>query len=148
MGQSPRYESGGAGSGSQYKKSCVLCTEIRNQCHGIRSGKTAPLFHNIPSFGLKRCAKQRIMFKKPIPDDWVVGLGLTPRTSAAPAMPPPHCANTYMMQRNGDTKRVKSSPIVTAGFAWPPDTCNGRVVQFMYGYGCMDINVRLSFKKG
>ena len=52
----------------------------------------------------------------------VVLLSLTPRTRAAPAMPPPHWAKTYMMQRSGETKRVKSRPIVTAGFAWPPDT--------------------------
>ena len=28
-----------------YTKSCVLCTEIRNQRHGICSGKTSPLSH-------------------------------------------------------------------------------------------------------
>ena len=28
MGQLPRYESGGAGSRSQFKKSCVLCTVL------------------------------------------------------------------------------------------------------------------------
>ena len=43
MGHLIDYKSGGSGSGSQYKKSCALCTEIRNQRHRIRSGEGASL---------------------------------------------------------------------------------------------------------
>ena len=42
MGHPLGYESGGAGSRSQYKTNGVLCTEIRNQRHRIRSGEGAP----------------------------------------------------------------------------------------------------------
>ena len=50
MGHPLRYECGGAGSGSQCKKSSVLCTEIRNQRHGIRIGEGAPLMPLIARF--------------------------------------------------------------------------------------------------
>ena len=42
MVQSLCYKSGDAGSGSHYKKSCVLCTEIQNQSHMVHRREGAP----------------------------------------------------------------------------------------------------------
>ena len=54
MGQSLcyEYESGGANSGSHFKKSCVRCTVIQNKRHGTRSGETASFFSNILLYSL------------------------------------------------------------------------------------------------